>query len=180
LALRRLFVHLEVEWSGRMRGRKPTPSALKAIGPRSHHKTTPGDEPATEDPGVAFDTPPPELVGAAAAEWTRLAPLLRQRRQIDESDRSALHALCVEWAIYKDATRKMLEAGFVVKGPHGFAQRNPYRVIARDAFANCAKLWPELGLTPSSRSRVKTIGPPPANKIQRFMASGPKLRVVKA
>jgi hypothetical protein len=78
LALRRLFVHLEVEWSGRMRGRKPTPSALKAIGPRSHHKTTPGDEPATEDPGVAFDTPPPELVGAAAAEWTRVARAVRR------------------------------------------------------------------------------------------------------
>jgi phage terminase small subunit len=32
---------------------------------------------------------------------------------------------------------------------------NPYLAIATKALAGCTRLWPELGLTPSSRSRVQ-------------------------
>jgi phage terminase small subunit len=32
---------------------------------------------------------------------------------------------------------------------------NPYLGVATKALSACARLWPELGLTPSSRSRVK-------------------------
>jgi len=38
---------------------------------------------------------------------------------------------------------------------------NPYLSIATRALAGCNKLWPELGLTPSSRSRVKADGAGP-------------------
>jgi phage terminase small subunit len=40
---------------------------------------------------------------------------------------------------------------------------NPYLVIATKALAGCNKLWPELGLTPSSRTRVKTSPLSPAD-----------------
>lgn len=122
------------------------------------------EEPRPPAPDAAtFDVPPPELDGhaVAIAEWQRLAPLLRRARQVTEVDRSALVALCLEWARYIEATKKTLALGLVVKAPSGYPMTNPYLSIATKALAGCAKLWPELGLTPSSRSRVKTEGPGP-------------------
>ena len=36
---------------------------------------------------------------------------------------------------------------------------NPYLGVATKALGMCNRLWPELGLTPSSRSRVRMGGP---------------------
>jgi P27 family predicted phage terminase small subunit len=112
---------------------------------------------------AAFDTPPSELADhpTAIAEWTRLAPMLRRCRQITEADRGALIALCLEWARYIDATKKIATLGLVVRAPSGYPMTNPYLSIATRALAGCNKLWPELGLTPSSRSRVQTDGQGP-------------------
>jgi P27 family predicted phage terminase small subunit len=88
--------------------------------------------------------------------------MLRLCKQITEADRSALVALCLEWARYLDATVKVRVLGLVVKTPSGYPIPNPYLSIATKALGSCNKLWPELGLTPSSRSRVQTAdGPGP-------------------
>jgi P27 family predicted phage terminase small subunit len=161
-----------------VRGRKPRPAALRRLGPRSHHRSNPVVEVPTEDPGDTFDLAPAGLTGAAADEWTRLAPLLRRRGQVGESDRSCLYAACTEWAVYLTATA---HAGpLVVKAPSGAPMKNPNRQVARDALTLLAKLWAELGLTPSSRTRVHMMSKPADSWVKRYMASGPKLRVVKS
>jgi len=152
-----------------MRGRKPTPTAVRAL------QGNPGKRPLNdEEPqppafgtvaGDEADPIPSELQDSATAveEWRRLAPMLRRCRQITEADRGALVALCLEYARYVEATRKISELGMVVKaGKSGYPIPNPYLSIARGALAACTRLWPELGLTPSSRSRVKTTGPGPS------------------
>lgn len=113
-------------------------------------------EPVAPTPSEQFDVPPMELDGNAAgqAEWLRLAPLLRKSRHVTESDRGALIAMCIEWSRYIEATRKIQATGMVVQAPSGYPMPNPYLSIATKALAGCNKLWPELGLTPSSRSRV--------------------------
>ena len=110
----------------------------------------------------AFDAPPLELAGneRATAEWIRLAPLLRASRQVTEADRAALIALCVEWARYLEAMARVAALGMIVPAPSGYPITNPYLAIATKALSGCQKLWPELGLTPSSRTRVKMAGPP--------------------
>jgi P27 family predicted phage terminase small subunit len=140
-------------------GPRPKSSAQRRLGPRSHHKVN-DSEPQHDPPGHAFDVPPPELTGRAADEWRRLAPLLRQARQVTEVDKSALVAACLEWATYLEASQRVAIAGPVVN-IHGAPQPNPYRTIARGALSALTRLWPELGLTPSSRSRVKMaeLGP---------------------
>jgi P27 family predicted phage terminase small subunit len=117
------------------------------------------EEPQAEVPTEAFDAPPAELDenAAAQAEWRRLAPLLRKSRQVTESDKSALIAMCLEWSRYLEATKKIRQHGMVIKAPSGYPIVNPYLSIATKALASCSKLWPELGLTPSSRSRVKAV-----------------------
>jgi P27 family predicted phage terminase small subunit len=115
----------------------------------------------------SFDEVPLELKGfpAAIATWKRLAPMLRRCRQITQADRDALVALCLEWWRYLDAMKRIRKQGLVVKTKKsGYPMPNPYLPIATKALANCARLWPELGLTPSGRSRVKVAdgsGPGP-------------------
>lgn len=144
-----------------MRGRKPRPTAFRVLNGNPGHRPTNDREP--EPPPLDdFETPPDVLsaIPDAVAEWRRLAPLLRRCKQITEADRTALLALCIEWARYLEAQTKAFPR--VVKAPSGYAMPNPWIAIQRGALAACLKLWPELGLTPSSRSRVQTAdGPGP-------------------
>jgi P27 family predicted phage terminase small subunit len=127
-------------------------------------------EPRPPTPAADFDVPPPEVAAhpLAAAEWARLAPLLRRSRQVTEADRSSLIALCLEWGRYLDATTRVQTTGMVVQTPSGFPLPNPYLTIARQSLAACARLWPELGLTPSSRSRVHVPAEPEADPFAEF------------
>jgi len=150
-----------------VRGRKPTPTSRKVLegnpGKRALNDREPQpDAPSATPVSAPFDTPPAELLDYphGAAEWTRIAPMMRRARQITEADRSALLALCIEWDRYLSAMAKV-KKNMVVKAPSGYPMTNPYLSIATRALASCQKLWPELGLTPSSRSRVRTDGPGP-------------------
>ena len=144
-----------------MRGRKPTATARKKLAGNPGHRKLNTKEPAPPT-AVDFETPPSELTGQpiAAKEWQRLAPMLARIKQVTDADRSALLALCIEWGRYVDAVQQTTKLGLVVKAPSGYPMTNPYISIATKALAGCAKHWPELGLTPSSRSRVKTADRP--------------------
>lgn len=147
-----------------MRGRKPQSSATRRLTGNAGKRAYNQDEPRPPAPDDTFDVPPAEVLDhpRAVAEWQRLAPMLRRARQVTEADRGALLALCLEWARYLDATAMVQRLGLVVKSPNGFPMTNPYLSIATRALVACNKLWPELGLTPSSRSRVKAA-PAPAS-----------------
>jgi P27 family predicted phage terminase small subunit len=146
-----------------MRGRKPLPTARKRLEGNPGKRRLNEAEPETPRVDTSFDTPPTELAGFAGAcvEWVRVAPMLRAARVVTEADRAALIALCLEWDRYLSAMRQVERAGMVVKSPSGYPMTNPYLAIANRALASCGKLWPELGLTPSSRSRLKVEGPGP-------------------
>lgn len=144
-----------------MRGRKPKPTAQKI------REGNPGRRPLNRQepdlpplPPEDFTQLPAELaqVPTAAAEWQRLAPLLLSRRVVTMADRAALLALCLEWSRYLDASAKATPMVYITKS--GYPMPNPYLSIATKALNACARLWPELGLTPSSRSRVRAEGPP--------------------
>jgi P27 family predicted phage terminase small subunit len=146
-----------------MRGRKPTPSANRALAGNPGKRPMNEDEPRPPELADDDDAVPIELDGntLALAEWRRLMPMLRRCRQITEADRGALLALCLEWSRYIHATQQIATLGLVVKAPSGYPIQNPYLPIATKALAGCNKLWPELGLTPSSRSRVRRDGDGP-------------------
>ena len=148
-----------------MRGRKPKTTAQRRLEGNPGKRRLNDEEPKPPTPTEEFDEPPPELAehATAAAEWRRLAPMLRAVRVITEADRSALVALCMEWGRYLDAMVQVKRSGMVIQVPKsGYPITNPYLAIATRALAGCQRLWPELGLTPSSRSRVQTVGPLPA------------------
>lgn len=81
--------------------------------------------------------------------------MLRTIRLLTDADRAALIACCLQWSRYIEATRKLRLTGMVVQSPSGYPIPNPYIGIANRSLLLCTRLWVELGLTPSSRSRVK-------------------------
>ena len=143
-----------------MRGRKPKPTAQKVLEGNPGKRPLNTKEPVLPDPSDTFDAPPPELLEdvVAGAEWTRLTPMLRKARTITEADRGSLVALCQQWSRYLEANRNVSTAGMVIKSPSGYPMPNPYIGIANKALGHCLRLWAELGITPSSRSRVTTAG----------------------
>lgn len=137
-----------------MRGRKPLPTRRKVLEGNPGKRRLNTREPVPRPVDDAFDEPP-DIVAAvpdAAVEWRRLAPMLRRGHQITETDRTALMALCLEWARYLEALTHAHPR--IIKAPSGYAMPNPWLAIQHKALSACLKLWPELGLTPSARSRV--------------------------
>jgi P27 family predicted phage terminase small subunit len=142
-----------------MRGRKPTPTARRVLEGNPAHRPLNAAEPKPPAATDAFDIPPLELAAHphALAEWGRLVPMLRKAGQITVAERSALIAVCLEWARYLVATELVQQHGLVVTTKTGYPMTNPYLAIATKALSACSKLWPELGLTPSSRAKLTTV-----------------------
>lgn len=154
-----------------MRGRKPHSTRRRALDGNPGRRPLNLSEPSLPDPVAdAFDVPPPELTGhpAAAAEWQRVAPMLRAARVVTEGDRQALVALCVEWAHYVEAQRQVAARGLVVLTPQGVPIPNPYLLIATTALKACQRIWTEFGLTPSSRTRLHVPEAPPVDPFAEF------------
>ena len=143
-----------------MRGRKPKPTSQRRLDGNPGHRPLNVNEPTAPALDDSFDTPPAELSTSPKAqdEWRRLAPTLRRTKHVSVTDRTALVAVCLEWGRYLDAMDRVRIGGMVLTTPQGYPMTNPYLTIATKALAACTKLWPELGLTPSSRSRITTTG----------------------
>jgi len=168
-----------------VRGRKPKPTRRKQLegyaGKRRRNRGEPklpplGRTGTTEQPAAAAPAQlvvdgqdvPTELAGdkTAIAEWLRTVPMLHERQVITEGDRGSLIALCQQWSVYQEAVAQWRALGMIVKAPSGYPMVNPYLGVANKALNQCVKLWAELGLTPSSRSRVSTL--PPAGSADPF------------
>ena len=146
-----------------MRGRKPKPTEVKRLEGNPGGRALNDAEPLPPTTPAILDATPAELEGdpVAIAEWRYLEPTLRRIRQITDVDRAALVALCLQTSRYLEAHRKVKVSGLVVKTPRGYPMPNPYVAIENRALGACIKLWAELGLTPSSRSRVRTADDEP-------------------
>lgn len=143
-------------------GRRPQPTAIRLLRGNPGKRRPNPDEPRPAPVSQAFDTPPPELAGddRACTEWQRVAPLLRHCRLITEAERGSLIALCQQWSRYLEATDKVRALGMIIKKPKGVPFPNPYLTIADKALAHCQRLWMELGLTPSGRTKLTALPDP--------------------
>ena len=141
-----------------MRGTKPTPTAKKKLMGNPGGRPLNPAEPEFPPTEIAV---PSELMGdeRAVTEWRRLLPMMQAARAITDAERTSLIALCQQWSRYLNATLSVEQAGMVIRSPSGYPMPNPYIGIANKSLGHCLKLWAELGLTPSSRTRVQTTGP---------------------
>lgn len=127
-----------------MRGRKPTPTALKRPlnkgQPRSRH---------------VFPRCPSFLDQEAKRKWNQFVRLLTSNSVVTEMDWTALATLCQVWSRWKFAEEHLQKFGAVIISPDKkFPMQSPYLAIANKCIEQMNRILAEFGMTPSSRSRI--------------------------
>lgn len=140
----------------KMRGRKPKPTKLKIAAGNPGHRPLNEREPILPR-GVG--DPPEHLGEKARAEWSRVAAILTEAEVITEGDRAVLALYCSAWDRWVRAEEMLAKSSEILKSGDGGLYQNPYLAISNRALDQVAKLAASLGLDPSSRSRVQTLGP---------------------
>jgi P27 family predicted phage terminase small subunit len=134
-----------------MRGRKPTPTAIKRLtgnpGKRGLNRAEPTLPPAAP-------TAPRHLSPAAKKVWKRIAPQLAAARVLADVDTNALALYCTSYARWLEAETALQTDGLTVETKHGPAP-HPMLRISRLAWDQVVKLSGEFGITPSARTRLK-------------------------
>jgi P27 family predicted phage terminase small subunit len=137
-----------------MTGRKPVPTALKVLRGNPGRRPLNLNEPKPEPLEL---TTPEELEGdpVARAEWLRtIAPAIRIGH-ITGADRSMAIAHCELWSTWRSQVAEAAHQGHVIEvGPNDYPTPNPARSMANKTFQLLVRVDAELGLTPTSRSRV--------------------------
>ncbi|QIS94686.1 phage terminase small subunit P27 family [Nitratireductor mangrovi] len=139
-----------------MRGRKPLPTAMKIV------LGNPGKRPLNHlepKPVTAMPTCPAHLSPTAKAEWKRLGRYLHRLGIMSDLDRAAFAAYCQAYGRWVEAEKRLKETPTLLKTPAGYVQPSPWLAIANKNVELMHKFMCELGLSPSSRSRVTTSSP---------------------
>lgn len=135
-------------------GPRPQPSALKLIRGNPGRRPLPENEPK---PASGIPERPDDLDDVAAAVWDRLAPLLDDMHVLTVADGEALAHLCKDTSLLEAAAMGLAHSQLLMKSPTGVVGISPlYRIVHTQRKA--VREWlREFGLTPASRTGVKTI-----------------------
>ena len=135
-------------------GRKPKPTATKKLeGTYREDRdnlNAPEFEPFTKAPSC-----PSYITGKARAAWQKHSSLLTEAGVLTPSDLHALEAYCVTYSQWRDAVEQLKKSMTTWGGVGGVELKaSPYVAIAKDSQAAMRQWMNELGITPSSRSKV--------------------------
>jgi len=132
-------------------GPAPTPSHLRVVrGDRKDRINTNEPKPKKAKPKC-----PSWLGKEAKAVWRRTAIQLDLMGLLFEADQDILAAYSVAVVTYKDATKLVEEQGILIEGRRDGLVTNPAVRVQRDQATLIRMLASEMGLTPSSRTRLK-------------------------
>lgn len=147
------------------RGRKPKPASLRKL------QGNPGKRPLPAAPPIAsadLPTCPDHLGPIAREEWDRVTKLLGPAKLAPPEARAALAGYATAWQRWVEAEEQLKTLGPVVKSPNGYPIQNPYLSIANTALKQVKEFMTELGMTPSSRSRIKLNTDEPLDPAEEF------------
>jgi len=142
------------------RGRKPKPTRLKVMNGSLDHDPNRANK-AEPKPPKTKPTKPRKLTGVAAKKWTEVTTLLDYMQVLTSADRDVLELYCVTYANWSAAVDNVKKTGQVIvkntKGNEVAVERNPFSAELHKYSDRLMKLQAELGLSPSSRSRVSVV-----------------------
>ena len=150
-----------------MRGRKPTPTALKVLRGNPGRRPLNAREPK---PKTGLPPCPSSLKGEARVAWRQMAKMLRDAGIGTVLDRNAMILLVDAWETYVSATTTLRQSGLLVKSPSGYPLPNPLLAISNRAHEQIVRLLAEFGMTPASRTRVQTIMPHVPDAFEEFLS----------
>ncbi|SFG40961.1 phage terminase, small subunit, putative, P27 family [Palleronia marisminoris] len=107
---------------------------------------------------------PDHLDHVARKEWRRLASPLFEAGILTVADRAAFAAYCHSYSQWVEAVRKQSETPKLLKTPSGYVQQSPWIGIANKQLELMGRYMAELGLTPTSRTRLADILDPSAEE----------------
>lgn len=148
-----------------MRGRKPQPTALKVLRGNPGRRPLNVLEPQYEATVIEC---PSELPPAARQEWERVAAELIRVGQVTAMDRGVLMGYCLKYAQWQALETEAAQHPFVVRTPKGYPIPNPALGMANKVFGLMLKAAAELGITPSSRSRVHAVAPQHVESVSKW------------
>jgi P27 family predicted phage terminase small subunit len=153
-----------------VKGRKPTPTPLKLLRGEGRAGRLNHNEPA-----APLGAPPrPEWLNLEAARvWDELVPQLVALGYLAKIEWSPLANLCLAIADVRRYEERLQELrqdedGEIVVTEKGYAMPHPYLALRRQAMEMVNKCSSELGLSPTSRTRVVALAQPEAAKDKFF------------
>jgi len=156
---------------GRKGGRKRLPTRLHQLqgGRKKTHRPMPKNEPM---PPAIIPECPEHLDEEARKEWQRMVTELEPLGMLTNLDKAIFASYCQAWSTWVFATLKVREKGLVVMASTGTPMLNPYFPIVNKANEQMVKALVEIGMSPSSRSRVKVEPRKEANPFEDFLNEG--------
>lgn len=138
-------------------GRKPIPSATKRLRGNPGKRTVNHLEPAFE---VAIPDMPDVFDGDEDAinEWRRVTQQLAAKQVITDVDLAIVMLYCQNFADWKKHRKALRNEADFLQTDKGYTYPNPRIGLINTLGEKLAKYAAELGITPSSRTKVKMIG----------------------
>jgi P27 family predicted phage terminase small subunit len=112
---------------------------------------------------------PPCLGDEARKEWRRLSNELASLGLLTGLDRNLLAAYCQAHALWVEAIASIGRYGTMVKSPNGFPMQSPYVAVANKQVDIMVRIAAELGMSPSSRTRIRVGDKPPQDPFETFL-----------
>lgn len=162
-----------------MAGRRPKPTALKAVTGNPGKRKLNAKEP---QPARTIPSPPDHLTDAAKVAWGRLTVLLDRMGVLTEADTYALERLCDVYAEILECRRIIARDGrtytsIKMTGDYEDAveqtliKAHPAVAMLADADRRFKSYLVEFGLTPAARTKVTiSDGEKEADPLQQFFA----------
>lgn len=157
-----------------MRGRKPKPTAVKRLAGNPGKRALNNAEP---HPKVVRPRPPAHLSNDEKEKWESVAQELHSLGLVTNLDLDQLAMYCVLWVRWEEAEKMVREKGEIIKTAAGNIIQNPYLSIANRAIEQLGKLGAEFGMTPSSRTRIKTDPSDAEHELERMLFGGKEVKV---
>lgn len=156
------------EIGGYVAGRRPTPTALKALSGNPGKRELNKNEPK---PAARIPPCPKHLNKEAKAEWRRISKELAVLGLLTMVDRAALAAYCQSWARWVAAEEELAkpDVKMVEVTDKGYHHPNPWIGIANQAMKQMRGFLGEFGMTPSSRSKVTVATQSEADPYEEYL-----------
>lgn len=133
--------------------RKPLPTNLKILKGTDRPSRINKAEPKPKSDKV---TMPSTLSPAAKKVWKQVSGHLKEAGILTNLDQPALVLYCEAFAKWKEANDYLVKNGPLYKTKNGHIQPSPFISICGRYFDQCKNMMTEFGMTPSSRTKVKT------------------------
>ncbi|RAU43442.1 MULTISPECIES: phage terminase small subunit P27 family [unclassified Pseudomonas] len=134
------------------RGRKPKPTAKKALAGNPGKRALNTSEPNFST--VQNVDPPGWLSERAATMWKMIVPELLREKVVALTDLHNVEAFCVAYDNWRMAQESVEKHGIVVAGATGGPVKNPALTAANETMRQMVTFGSMLGLDPASRTRL--------------------------